>query len=515
MPARWCRRAPRFPLAPLFARLEREFAPLAAARGLRLAIVRDRRMGRQRSGAARAHRSPTWSRTRCAIPTRGGVVVGVRRRGAPGRHRRARYRHRHRRRRARADLRGVLPGSTPATRDAGQGHGPRARDHPPARGAARAIRSRSIRRPARGSRFAVVVPRAAARAASSPAATARAPLRARCAGALVAVVDDERAIVDAMRFWFAQWGAHVVRRRRPRGAVLAALGELGRYPDLIVADYRLADGALGTDAVARLRAELGQQIPAVLISGDASAEAFAAMRSTAPDVLLKPVLPDELHLLAERLLADSAGPSRDGAAANCLHRISASTDAKKSAPRRRRTRTDRVRRPCSDPGGGVDPACETVVAHALSGSVTTIMTLALSIRRRPEARPSVAAGRRMIGAAARRLRCHCVPRAARICARNASICAMRALIASRTTSFWSARKRVVEREPRRARLLAHAAVLLLHLVGQCRQRRQVGRALGKLGLRRRFELREIRSSSRRARPCSAPPRCPTAVAATC
>jgi CheY-like chemotaxis protein len=86
------------------------------------------------------------------------------------------------------------------------------------------------------------------------------------------------------------------------------LGELGRYPDLIVADYRLAGDALGTDAVARLRAELGRPIPAVLISGDASADAFAVMRSTAPDVLLKPVLPDELHLLAERLLA--AGSSR-------------------------------------------------------------------------------------------------------------------------------------------------------------------------------------------------------------
>jgi CheY-like chemotaxis protein len=88
--------------------------------------------------------------------------------------------------------------------------------------------------------------------------------------------------------------------------VLGALGEIGRYPDLIVADYRLAGGALGTDAVTLLRAELGQPIPAVLISGDASAGAFATMRSTAPDVLLKPVLPGELRSLAERLLAASA-----------------------------------------------------------------------------------------------------------------------------------------------------------------------------------------------------------------
>ena len=158
--------------------------------------------------------------------------------------------------------------------------------------------------PARGSRFAIVVPRTAPRAALSdqrPNDGSPGSLD----GALIAVIDDESAIVDAMRLWFAQWGARVCGGGSG-GDVLGALGEIGRYPDLIVADYRLAGGALGTDAVTLLRAELGQPIPAVLISGDASAGAFATMRSTAPDVLLKPVLPGELRSLAERLLAASA-----------------------------------------------------------------------------------------------------------------------------------------------------------------------------------------------------------------
>jgi two-component system, sensor histidine kinase len=148
------------------------------------------------------------------------------------------------------------------------------------------------------------VPRAAPRAASSPQRVQEGWAGA-LAGALIAVVDDESAIVEAMRLWFAQWGARVCGGGSG-GDVLAELGELGRYPDLIVADYRLAGAALGTDAVSLLRTELGQPIPAVLISGDASAEAFARMRSTAPDVLLKPVLPGELRALAERLLAASA-----------------------------------------------------------------------------------------------------------------------------------------------------------------------------------------------------------------
>ena len=93
------------------------------------------------------------------------------------------------------------------------------------------------------------------------------------------------------------------------------LGELCRSPLLIVSVYRLAGGPLGTYAVPLLRSELGQPIPAMLISGDASSEAFAAMRSTAPDVLLKPVLPGELRMLAERLLAASHPGNGDGAAA--------------------------------------------------------------------------------------------------------------------------------------------------------------------------------------------------------
>jgi CheY-like chemotaxis protein len=105
----------------------------------------------------------------------------------------------------------------------------------------------------------------------------------------------------------AQCGAGAVGAAwRCRG--VAALGEAGTYPDLIVADYRLAGGELGTDVIARLRHELGLQIPALLVSGDASAEAFAAMRGCALDVLLKPVLPEALRVLVERLLARDAGP---------------------------------------------------------------------------------------------------------------------------------------------------------------------------------------------------------------
>ena len=303
----------RFPLAPAFARLEREFAPIAAAKRLRFAIAPTRIW--VDSDPVLLERILTNFVSNAVRHTEhGGAVLGVRRRGA----------------RVAIEIRDTGPGIPAAERErifepfyqirpaparAAKGMGlglaiirrlAALLDHP--------IEVDSI--PGRGSRFAIVVPRAASR--ETPGLQACDPRRpGLLAGALIAVIDDETAIVDAMRFWFAEWGAHVCGGGSGE-EVLAALGELSRYPDLIVADYRLAGGTLGTDAVAQLRDELGQSIPAVLISGDASAEAFGAMRSTAADVLLKPVLPGDLRLLAERILGASARPKGGATAAIAL-----------------------------------------------------------------------------------------------------------------------------------------------------------------------------------------------------
>ena len=61
----------------------------------------------------------------------------------------------------------------------------------------------------------------------------------------------------------------------------------------------------------------------MLVSGDASAEAIADMGATGLDVLLKPVVAEELRLTVERLL-DSAAQ---------LRKNRQYADTKKSAPR--------------------------------------------------------------------------------------------------------------------------------------------------------------------------------------
>jgi CheY-like chemotaxis protein len=71
---------------------------------------------------------------------------------------------------------------------------------------------------------------------------------------------------------------------------LAALGTLESYPDLIVADLRLAAGNTGLAAVHRLREELGVSVPALIVSADMSAAAAREVRTSGFALLPKPVV---------------------------------------------------------------------------------------------------------------------------------------------------------------------------------------------------------------------------------
>ena len=292
-------------LAPIFARLERQFAPLAAARRLRLRVV---------PTCASVDSDPVLLERILAnlvgnaihYTEHGGVVVGVRRRagqlridvvdsgiGIAGAHHDRIFEEFYRAdARQGSDRHGMGLGLAIVRRLA------RLLDHP----------LHLASEPARGSRFSVQVPREMVLAAASTLLHHRSPARAaELRGALVVVVDDDATVVAGMRACLTQWGA-VVLGAATGAEALTLLGDCGRYPDLIVADYRLADAELGTTVIAHLREELGLCIPALLVSGDASADAIAAMRGSMLQVLLKPVIPEELRVCAERLLAGQATP---------------------------------------------------------------------------------------------------------------------------------------------------------------------------------------------------------------
>jgi CheY-like chemotaxis protein len=104
-----------------------------------------------------------------------------------------------------------------------------------------------------------------------------------------------------MRALFGAWGARVAGGAHA-AAVLDALGVLESYPDLIVADLRLASST-GIDAIATLRDELGTPVPAILVSGDVGAIAARDAHEAGLALLRKPVDATALKIAATSFIA--------------------------------------------------------------------------------------------------------------------------------------------------------------------------------------------------------------------
>ena len=158
--------------------------------------------------------------------------------------------------------------------------------------------------PGAGSRFMVRVPRAPAPRRPRASANAK-PLALRplttLAGMLVAVLDDDPTVLDAMRALFTTWHADVAAATSVE-RLLDEIGRAGRYPDLIVADLRIAATADGVDAIVQLRDELGRDVPALVVTGDMSEAAATRVRDASLPLLYKPVDPGTLGEAATRLM---------------------------------------------------------------------------------------------------------------------------------------------------------------------------------------------------------------------
>jgi len=160
----------------------------------------------------------------------------------------------------------------------------------------------------KGSRFSVSVPKASKR--QQPVAQARvSPTTSMdpVAGKLIVVIDDDALVLDGMRGVLRSWGCKVVGAES-EAAARALLAELGEPPDLIISDYRLANGESGIDAIEGLRSALGATIPAFLISGDTAPERLREAAASGYHLLQlhKPVPLMRLRAMVNRLVKTSA-----------------------------------------------------------------------------------------------------------------------------------------------------------------------------------------------------------------
>lgn len=76
-------------------------------------------------------------------------------------------------------------------------------------------------------------------------------------------------------------------------------------PDIVVSDYRLANGETGFNAISAARANWGENLPAILITGDTDPKLIRSMADRGIVVLHKPVEMENLTAYLEDLTAAS------------------------------------------------------------------------------------------------------------------------------------------------------------------------------------------------------------------
>lgn len=161
-------------------------------------------------------------------------------------------------------------------------------------------------RPGHGSRFSVIVPRGAQRAAVTVASH---PLRSsdRVDGSVIAVIENERGVLDGMQALLQGWGCTVVSAEHGEQAV-AALRRLGVRPDLVIADYHLDHGEIGSTAIDLIRTTFGEHFPGIVITADRSPEVQRAVATRSMALLNKPVRPARLRALMRHLMDGNPPP---------------------------------------------------------------------------------------------------------------------------------------------------------------------------------------------------------------
>jgi len=152
-------------------------------------------------------------------------------------------------------------------------------------------------RPGQGSMFEIEMPRVSAPAIPLPVAVDFD--HAAVQGAFVVIVDDEDGNRESLAALCRDWGCHVVAAASIPQVLQLLSGHL-RAPDLVITDYRLASDADGFGLLQSLRDGTGEDMPAIVLTADVSADLHQRASDAGAVLMHKPVG-------VQRLLACIAG----------------------------------------------------------------------------------------------------------------------------------------------------------------------------------------------------------------
>lgn len=280
-------------LGELFRRLAVEYAPMAEAKGLRLSFA---------PTSALVESDPTFLRriaqnlvsNAIKYTDRGGVLVGVRKRGG----------------RAWLEIidTGIGIAATDRARIFDEFQRIGREGGAPGMGLGLSIVRRACAKlghpiamdsePGRGTVFRVSLPLVNPERASDalPVLSSGARLRGRVA----LVVENDDAMRRAYQLIL---GDRLGMVPRVTGGIAEALAQMGDdAPDVLIADYNLDNGDTGLQAIRDLRARAGQPVPAIIVSARRDPELGRASLEMGVPVLEKPVRPEELQAILDRML---------------------------------------------------------------------------------------------------------------------------------------------------------------------------------------------------------------------
>jgi len=146
-----------------------------------------------------------------------------------------------------------------------------------------------------GSVFCVTVPIAKAVNYTAAVTTATSLSRTALTGSLIVCIENDPAILDGMKTLLKAWNAEVIAVTDPDAAI-EAVGAAGRPVTGLLVDYHL-DRGNGVAAIRDIRRRFGENIPAILITADRSPHVRTAAREENIAVLNKPVKPASLRAL--------------------------------------------------------------------------------------------------------------------------------------------------------------------------------------------------------------------------
>ena len=159
--------------------------------------------------------------------------------------------------------------------------------------------------PGRGTVFRVTAPLVAGVAGRPRAAPPAAEEGWLPPGLAILLIENDADFRQALRLLLARWEVEVIDVDSAEEAE-ALIAETEFRPDAVLADFQLDGGAVGLDAIQRVRALVGE-VPARLVTASRSPEVARRARAMGADVLLKPLEPRRLHAFLAGLRPERAG----------------------------------------------------------------------------------------------------------------------------------------------------------------------------------------------------------------